>query len=596
MKKRVLALLLTLSLLLSIFPTAMAADSDNAAFGDWMTEGITADRMEAWTNNAEDWEQMKALLNSQELHPQRTGWLELDAILGQMVSDAGEGADTCTVLSYMYDWLVKKVTYSWLGYSYTQASLYAYNSFTGYNYTSSMTYEAGLQKSIPDDMANRAYHVLKDRQGVCYDYGITFAVMARYVGIEAYVHTGYFAFEAISGGGHHGWTELVLNGTHYIFDTQRDARNHQQNYGHNFYYFGIAPGNAWRYTTTYDKTANQERDASLLPVTAERAHQVTLTLNAWGPGQVSGGGAYITGQTAVLRAVPSSGMALYGWYDADGNWLSRNETLYVTVKEDAVYTARFAVSVTLTASRSGTVTGSGLYLPGSNITLTATPNEGKTFEGWYSPDGALVSREAVYSISAAATCHFIAMFSDDMFYDIPANAWYEADVIEAAKRNLIYGTSPLYFDGASSITRAMAVTLLARLDEAELDDLAESPFLDISAKSWYAQAVAWAYESSIVTGRDERYFDPNAPITREEFLTMLMRYIIDYKGMDVNKTELTYSDADQISDYALESVQLARGLGLIQGDNAGLLHPKDALQRCEGVAILMRLVRALEAE
>ncbi len=594
MKKKILALLLTLSLLLPIFPTVIAADT--CVFGKWTAESITADRMEAWLNNAENLEQLKALINSQELRPQRTGWLELDAMLDQMVSDAGESADACTVLSYMYNWLVKNVTYSWLGYSYTSASLSAYNSFTGYDYTGSMTYETGLQKSIPDDMANRAYHVLKDRQGVCYDYAIAFAVMARYVGIEAYVHTGYFAFETYIGSGHHGWAELVLDGTTYIFDAQRDARNYQQNYGHNFYYFGIAPGNAWRYNTAYDKAANQERDASLLPVTAERARQVTLTLNAQGPGQVSGGGACITGQTAVLRAVPDTGMAFYGWYDANGNWLSGDETLYVTVKEDAVYTAQFAASVTLTVSRSGTVSGGGLYPPGSNITLTAVPNEGKTFEGWYTPDGALVSQDAVYSISVTKNCHFIAMFSGDIFYDIPANAWYETDAIEAANRDLVYGTSPLYFDGAAAITRAMAVTLLSRLDAAELDDIAESTFLDVPVESWYAQIVAWACENGIVSGRDERYFDPNTPITREEFLTMLMRYIIDYKDMDVNKTELIYSDADQISDYAMESVQLAQGMGLIQGDNTGLLHPRDALQRSEGIAILMRLVRILDAE
>ena len=118
--------------------------------------------------------------------------------------------------------MVENVTYSWAGYSNTNASVAAYNSFTGYNYLSSMTYEDGLKKSISDDMANRTYHILSSKKGVCYDYAIAFAVIARYVGIESYVRTGLFTFENTAlGSGHHGWSILVLDGAQYIFDPAR---------------------------------------------------------------------------------------------------------------------------------------------------------------------------------------------------------------------------------------------------------------------------------------------------------------------------------------------------------------------------------------
>ena len=86
------------------------------------------------------------------------------------------------------------MSYSWDGYSNTYASLEAYNSFS-YDYLKDLTYEPYLEKSIPDDMANRTYHVLTAKTGVCYDYAIAFAVIARYIGIQSYVHTGYFEME-----------------------------------------------------------------------------------------------------------------------------------------------------------------------------------------------------------------------------------------------------------------------------------------------------------------------------------------------------------------------------------------------------------------
>ena len=77
-------------------------------------------------------------------------------------------------------------------------------------------------------MIYRAYHMLTARTGVCYDWGFCFAVMARYVGIESYVHTGILRIGDWTG--HHGWTELKLGGKNYIFDGQQDWRS-KQNYG-----------------------------------------------------------------------------------------------------------------------------------------------------------------------------------------------------------------------------------------------------------------------------------------------------------------------------------------------------------------------------
>ena len=109
----------------------------------------------------------------------KTGYVELDEMLEALAAPYA-GKDTYTRIKAMYDWAVNNIDYSWDGYSQDYAP--AYDCFT---LTYPLTYETGLPEAYPKDMIYRAYHMLTARTGVCYDWGILFAVMARYVGIKA---------------------------------------------------------------------------------------------------------------------------------------------------------------------------------------------------------------------------------------------------------------------------------------------------------------------------------------------------------------------------------------------------------------------------
>lgn len=212
---RLLSLVLAVLLCVAVLPTGSAR-----AMGDAMSL-----------------DQVKALMNAETLYPQKTGYLELDRMLEELVAPY-KGKDTYTTLKGLYDWTVNNIDYSWDGYSQNYAP--AYDRFT---LTYDLTYETGLPQAYPIDMIYRAYHMLTARTGVCYDWGILFAVMARYVGVESYVHTGILRIGTWTG--HHGWTELRLGGKNYIFDGQQDWRS-KGIYGRIVYdHFGISMDNAW---------------------------------------------------------------------------------------------------------------------------------------------------------------------------------------------------------------------------------------------------------------------------------------------------------------------------------------------------------------
>ena len=72
-------------------------------------------------------DQVKALMNAETLYPQKTGYIELDRMLEELVAPY-KGKDTYTTLKGLYDWTVNNIDYSWDGYSQNYAP--AYDCFT----------------------------------------------------------------------------------------------------------------------------------------------------------------------------------------------------------------------------------------------------------------------------------------------------------------------------------------------------------------------------------------------------------------------------------------------------------------------------------
>ena len=693
--KRLLSLLLVLSICMAFAVPAFAAEEDpvpelnngdNMAFGEMSGSdgGILGDTPEAWVNMSMSSATMKSIMNNQKLYPQRTGWKELDAAIANLLSTTG-GATTYDKLYNVYVYLAKYITYSWDGYSKTTAPAYEY--FT-YDYVKNMTYETGLKKSIPNDMANRAYHVITKKRGVCYDYAIAFAVIARYIGINSYVHTGYFVFEDASNGmGHHGWTLLELGGTKYLFDPQRDARNWQY-YGRMGYYFGVTEndalkgvGNSARYVPSYrtvDATNNAARDSSLLSVTADRSnsHTVTVAVQGTGTGTVTGGGTYTSGATATLTAAatdgstfvgwydrtdrllstnttysfrvsasttvyarfespyvvnvnvtgkgtvtgdghyplntaalltaePESGYGVVGWYDESGKLLSNTATCTVMVEGSMTVNVVFGPLVTVTASRSGSVSGSGAYAAGSAAALSATPNDPNVkFQGWYLTNGTLLSTGSSYSFPVSAPVSLIAMFEGDYFYDVPSGSWYEAYATESGARGLVSGTAPFRFSASVTMSRAMVVAILARMDGADLSAAPECPFVDVPQTEYYAPALNWAYEKGIISGVDDTHFRPSTPVTREQFMSILIRYLEKCRGITIEPGSPAFTDAASISDYAVDAISKAITIevqfggdtvNLIAGYEDGTFRPRNKLSRAEGAAFLTRIAVYLDS-
>ncbi len=171
-----------------------------------------------------------------------------------------------------------------------------------------------------------------------------------------------------------------------------------------------------------------------------------------------------------------------------------------------------------------------------------------------------------------ASCKYRIVDNSRTFDDVPAGFW-AADALQfVAARGIFQGTSDAAFTPNGPMTRAMLMTVLARL---EGQDTA-------GGELWYSKSMEWAREQGISDGSN-----PDGRITREQLAAMLYRLAGSPRAED---TELAYADQDRVSDYAAAAMAWAVEQGILNGTGEGLLNPQGNATRAQVATMLMRYV------
>ena len=165
------------------------------------------------------------------------------------------------------------------------------------------------------------------------------------------------------------------------------------------------------------------------------------------------------------------------------------------------------------------------------------------------------------------------------FADVSDNAWYASAVNYVVDKGLMNGTGEDKFSPNADTTRGMIVIVLARLDG---KSTAGTP--------WFAAGQRWAMEYEISDGTNM-----TGAITREQLVAMLFRYAVKngLEAVTLSENLTQFTDASDISAWAVSAMQWAVGQGLIQGSN-GQLHPQANASRAEVATILMRFCELMK--
>ena len=176
------------------------------------------------------------------------------------------------------------------------------------------------------------------------------------------------------------------------------------------------------------------------------------------------------------------------------------------------------------------------------------------------------------------------------FIDVTENDWFYDAVRFTWERGLFTGITPNLFGPHINMTRAMLVqTLYSMAGKPETDDV-KLDFTDVPADIWYADAVRWAVKNGIVAGYDNGKFGPDDLVNREQMAAILHAM----GGKEEVQQELTFSDVDEISDWAMNGIRWAVKNGIMVGVGNNRMAPKANATRAESAVMLMQYLKLTE--
>ena len=181
------------------------------------------------------------------------------------------------------------------------------------------------------------------------------------------------------------------------------------------------------------------------------------------------------------------------------------------------------------------------------------------------------------------------------YIDVPGH-WFEPYVDFCSARDIMNGTGESKFSPNDTLTRAMAATIIYRLEGALALDGSERHFADVEDGKWYSDGIAWAGGNGIVNGIGIKNFAPHWDITREQLAVMIYNYCRTRCGAEAVPSGYfdarLYNDGGQIASWAQEAVAYCSKVGLMKGNDKGDFCPKDTATRAEFATITQRLIEA----
>ena len=194
--------------------------------------------------------------------------------------------------------------------------------------------------------------------------------------------------------------------------------------------------------------------------TAVAPGQCLITAAAITGGTVAGGGMYTEGDSVTLTAVPTTRYTFDGWYENNIK-VSPDASYTFTAAASRLLQARFIpnqYTVTVTVGAGGTASG-GIFHYGDSVILTAVPNTGYAFDGWYE-NNIKVSASATYIFTATSDRTLQARFTVRLYTTVNVTAQtggsvtgggtyhYGNSVTVIAMSNAGYGFAGWYEAGA----------------------------------------------------------------------------------------------------------------------------------------------------
>lgn len=308
---------------------------------------------------------------------------------------------------------------------------------------------------------------------------------------------------------------------------------------------------------------------------------------------------YLTNTIGSLRGIKSSINLPEAKYGATVKYESSIPDYFSNtgvVKRDSTKTITGVLKVTTTYNGTTTV---------NEIPITIPPASSSSGSGGGGGGGTPVNNKnnSTSSSSSSSSTGGLPAFpteptfeniipaDNSVFKDVPQSHWAYTAIKDLKEKDVVAGDENGNFNPQANVSRQEFVKMLISALNIDLDSNAEMSFDDVSDSDWSYKYIRKAVELNIVYGVSDTMFDKTSNITRQDMAVMCTR-ALSVIGNDISSdAELNFTDKDNIASYAAPSVAAMQAKGIISGYEDGSFLPQNNAARCEAAKIISELIK-----
>lgn len=194
---------------------------------------------------------------------------------------------------------------------------------------------------------------------------------------------------------------------------------------------------------------------------------------------------------------------------------------------------------------------------------------------------------AAHEVSGTVTAFTFGNQNKMLFSDIQGH-WAQEAIEELANNHLFNGVTKDQFNPNAQLTRAQFITVLSRAQK--ISPTSKAPFSDVKTGDYFEDAVAWAYEKKLVDSTNGM-FNPHEPITREDAAIILYQFTrLTEMELPKHQPQQLFTDDAAISSPAKEAIYILQQAGIFTGNEQHMFQPQSTLSRAATASILHKLL------
>lgn len=180
----------------------------------------------------------------------------------------------------------------------------------------------------------------------------------------------------------------------------------------------------------------------------------------------------------------------------------------------------------------------------------------------------------------------------EIFDDLNNVSWAKDEINWLYQKGIVHGRNEKKFDPDSAVTREEFVKILISALNYNINETENTGFADVDESKWYAPYISTAVKNNIVMGMTDEQFGVGERLTREDLCTIVYR-VLTARGKAGKDSVAAFADEDSISEYAKEAVKILKNMGIVSGMEDGCFAPKQSCTRAQACKIIYLTLKTL---